>query len=241
MDDWKYAPAGDQGMTWRESVTSLRRESGLASSLLHLAWWQGIRCYLSVWHRLTIHGRENLPVKPPFVLVANHSSHLDALTLGAPLSWKLRDSVFPIAAGDVFFTNTATSTFSALLLNALPMWRKHCGPHALEELRRKMIEEPCGYILFPEGARSRDGALLPFKPGLGMLIAGTDVPVIPCHLHGCFHALPPGCKLPRPRRIAIHVGEPLSFADQPNNRAGWTEIAAQLSQAVTDLRPSSDK
>lgn len=237
MKDWNYTPSNDQGLTWNQSVTSLRRESGLFSTLLHVTWWQGIRLYFSVWHRLTVIGRENLPDRPPFVLVANHTSHLDALALGAPLSWKLRDRVFPIAAGDVFFTNPATSTFSALLLNALPMWRKHCGPHALGELRRKLVEEPCGYILFPEGGRSRDGKPLPFKPGLGMLIAGTEVPVVPCHLQGCHLALPAGRKAPRPVRITLRVGKPVCFSTCGNDRAGWTEVAAQLAQAVDELAP----
>lgn len=235
MDDWNYAPAKDQGMTWDQSVSSLRRESGLVSSLMHLMWWQGVRSYFSLWHRLAIVGGEHLPLKPPFVLIANHSSHLDALALGAPLSWKLRDCVFPVAAGDVFFSSTATSTLSALLLNALPMWRKHCGPHALDELRRRMVEEPCGYILFPEGARSRDGNLLPFKPGLGMLVAGTEVPVIPCHLDGCFRALPAGRIIPRPTRITLRVGQPIHFADHENNRAGWTSVATKLTAAVEQL------
>ena len=99
--------------------------------------------------------------------------------LAAPLPWRLRDRVFPIAAGDVFFETPMMSAFSAFFLNALPLWRKKCGPHALKELRDKLLEDPCVYVLFPEGARSRDGKMLPFKKGLGMLVAGTPVPVVP--------------------------------------------------------------
>ena len=51
------------------------------------------------------------------------------------------------------------------------------------------MEQACGYILFPEGTRSRDGVIKEFKCGLGMLVAGTDVPVIPCYLQGTFKAL----------------------------------------------------
>jgi 1-acyl-sn-glycerol-3-phosphate acyltransferase len=73
----------------------------------------------------------------------------------------------------------------------LPMWRKNCGSHALADLKQRLVEEPCGLILFPEGKRSRDGSLGPFKPGLGMLIASTNVPVVPCHVSGAFQAFPP--------------------------------------------------
>ena len=44
-----------------------------------------LRIYFAIAHRLTITGRENLPAHGPFVLAANHGSHLDALTLGATL------------------------------------------------------------------------------------------------------------------------------------------------------------
>ena len=168
-------------------------------------------------------------------MIANHTSHLDALLLAAALPCRLCDCVFPVAAGDVFFNTPAISLFSATLLNALPMWRKNCGPHALAELKKRLIEEPCGLILFPEGTRSRDGTLGPFKPGLGMLTAGTAVPVIPCHLSGAFQAFPPAARLPRPRKIRLRIGQPLVFDSVPNRRAGWEEIATRAQEAVRRL------
>lgn len=235
MRDWDLRPARDLGLRPGERHRSLRRESGLVSTGLHLAWWAAVGGYLKAWHRLTVDGREHIPRRPPFVLVANHSSHLDALVLASPLPWRLRDRIFPIAAGDVFFETPLLSAFSAGMLNALPMWRKRCGPHALAELRGRLLDEPCAYILFPEGARSRDGRMLPFKPGLGMLVAGTDVPVVPCRLEGCFEALLPGRRWPRPRRLRLRVGEPLTFADVPNDRAGWLHVAAETERRVNAL------
>src|SRR5262245_9485206 len=101
---------------------------------------------MATWHRLKVRGRRYLPRRPPFVLAANHQRHLDALVLASPLPWRLRDHIFPIAAGDVFFETPAMSAFSAFFLNALPMWRKKCGPHALLQLRQRLVEEPCAYI-----------------------------------------------------------------------------------------------
>lgn len=235
MDPWKLEPARDHGQRMSQTLRSLERENGLIATGLHIAWWSIVRGYLAVWHRLRIEGRENLPKQPPYVLVANHASHLDALVLAAPLPWRQRDRIFPIAAGDVFFETHAMSAFSAFFLNALPMWRKKCGPHALEQLRRRLVEEPCAYILFPEGARSRDGKLLPFKKGLGMLVAGTHVPVVPCALEGTFEALRPNQKVPRPRRIGLKIGSPLSFQEIENNRAGWEQVAAELEGAIRGL------
>jgi 1-acyl-sn-glycerol-3-phosphate acyltransferase len=77
--------------------------------------------------------------------------------------------------------------------------------------------------------------MAPFKPGLGMLVAGTDVPVVPCHLGGCFEALAPGRRCPRPRRIRVRVGEPLTFAAVANDRAGWVHVAAAAEERVRAL------
>jgi len=232
MEKWKLQPARDLGMPLQKSLKSLKRENGLISTGLHLAFWTGIRAYLKVWHRLSVHGLEHIPAKPPFVLVANHSSHLDALVLASRLSWRHRDRVFPIAAGDVFFDSPMTASFAALMLNALPMWRKKCSPHDLQELRERLIAEPCGYILFPEGTRSRDGSMTRFRPGIGALVAATEVPVVPCYLDGCFEALRPENKLPRLSRVTLTVGEPVTFAHVANDRDGWISIAAETEERV---------
>jgi 1-acyl-sn-glycerol-3-phosphate acyltransferase len=235
MEPWKLQPARDTGLTPGERFRSVRRESGLLESLAHHACFSLIRSYFAIAHRLTIVGREKLPPHAPFVLAANHCSHLDALALGAALTPRHRECAFPIAAGDVFFQTKVTSTFSAIMLNALPMWRKNCGPHALADLRDKLREEKAIFIIFPEGGRSRNGSMMPFKHGLGMLVAETNVPVVPCGLVGAFEALPPHRNFPRPVSIKLVIGDPLQFAATTNDRAGWSEIAASLESRVRGL------
>src|SRR6202012_4552083 len=117
---------------------------------------------------------ENLPTEMPFVLVANHSSHLDALVMGSMLPTKFRNAVFPIAAGVFFFETPVMTAFSAWMMNALPMWRKNAGRHAMQQLRERLVGEPCGYILFPEGTRTRTGEIGAFHAGIGILVAGTQ-------------------------------------------------------------------
>jgi len=236
MDDWQYKPAGDLGLKPTEGLRSLHREAGLAASITQAGWRTITQAYLRGYHRLRVEGLEHVPTKPSFVMVGNHTSHLDAITLAAALPWRLRRFAFPIAAGDVFFETPATALFSAMMLNALPMWRKSCGPHAMLQLRERLVAEPTIYVLFPEGTRSRDGNLGRFKPGLGMIVAGSDVPVVPCYLRGAHAACPPDRKLPRPLPLHLRIGPPLVFKDVPNERAGWQDIAAQLETAVTALR-----
>jgi 1-acyl-sn-glycerol-3-phosphate acyltransferase len=233
--EWKLEPAHDHGLPPGRAAASIEREPGLVAAGFHLFWCLIARAYLKAGHRLKVENRHRLPRRAPFVIVANHTSHLDALVIASALPWRITDRVFPVAAGDVFFHTKATSIFSATLINALPMWRKSCGPHALHALRQRLVSEPCGLILFPEGTRSRDGTLLAFKPGIGMLIAGTEVPVVPCRLRGCYEALPPHARMPRLRRIDLTIGEPLVFAGIPDDRDGWKRIAAALEGAVKEL------
>jgi 1-acyl-sn-glycerol-3-phosphate acyltransferase len=235
VEPWQLQPARDTGLTPAERFRSVRRESGLLESAAQQACFSALRIYFAIAHRLTIMGREKLPARGPFVLAANHCSHLDALVLGAALGPRHRERAFPIAAGDVFFQTNVTSTFSAIMLNALPMWRKNCGPHALADLRRKLQEEKAIFIIFPEGARTRTGSMMPFKHGLGMLVAETNVPVVPCGLIGTFEALPPNRKTPRPVKIKLVIGDRLQFALTANDRAGWSQIAQSVESAVHTL------
>ncbi|MEE8154126.1 MAG: lysophospholipid acyltransferase family protein [Phycisphaerales bacterium] len=237
MDEWRLEPARDLGLSTGQRLRSLQRESGLIETLARFAWWTAVRTYLTLAHRLSVTGREHIPAAPPFVLVANHCSHLDTLVLAASMRRLLWDRVFPIAAGDTFFETPIVAAFAAGLLNALPMWRRNCGSHALRELRQRLTSQPCAYILFPEGTRSRTGQMSRFRPGLGMIVAGTTVPVVPAFVNGTFAALDPDRRIPRPRKITVTIGEPLEFSKVSNTREGWNRIATQTETAVRTLSP----
>ncbi|MCZ6834951.1 MAG: lysophospholipid acyltransferase family protein [Planctomycetota bacterium] len=235
MDEWRYKSAGDFGMPMQHRLKSVRRESGLVSSLTSQAWWMSTTAYLRVYHRLSIRGQEHLPAKPPFIMIANHTSHLDILQLAAALPMRLRDCAYPIAAGDTFFETRVRRMFSWMMLGALPMWRKKSVRHAIEDLRNRMLEEPVVYLLFPEGTRTRTGEIGHFKPGLGMLVAGTDIPVVPCRLSGGFESMPPGAKIPRPRKLRVTIGEPRQYDSIVNERQGWNSIVSELEQVLKGI------
>src|SRR5436309_15019869 len=102
MEPWQLQPARDTGLTPSERFRSVRRESGLLESVAQQTSFSVLRIYFAIAHRLTIMGREKLPVHGPFVLAANHWSHLDALVLRAALSPRHRARPLSIAAGGVF-------------------------------------------------------------------------------------------------------------------------------------------
>lgn len=232
--EWQLRPTRDLGLPMAKRLASPQRELGLLATATRWCWQQSTRLYLRCFHRLSVAGLERLP-EPPFVLVANHASHLDALALSAMLPMRTADRTYPIAAGDTFFSSLPVSAFAAFAVNALPLWRKKATPEDLQTLRARLVEDRLVYILFPEGTRSRDGRMARFKPGMGALVAGSLVPVVPCFLDGAFAAWPPHRRLPRPRRLELRIGAPLSFAELPEGRDAWAAVAECCEAAVRRL------
>ena len=235
MEDWKHAPARDLELSGIEKHRSYQRESGWLSSATRLAWGICTRSVLMTWNRLSISGREHLPTKPPFMVVANHSSHLDAILLSTVIPLRWRNVHFPIAAKDVFFENETVATFAATVLNAMPLDRKALCRRALVDLKERLIRDECIFTLFPEGTRARDGQMCTFKAGIGMLVAGADVPIVPCYIEGAHTAMPPNSWLVRPKRISIRIGPTKNFAPLKNNREGWEMCAKELEESVRAL------
>jgi 1-acyl-sn-glycerol-3-phosphate acyltransferase len=232
MPDWQYKPASDHALPPLQRLRSERREPGFLSRWTHFLSVRGLRLWMRVYNRLQVVGAENLPRETPFIVVSNHSSHIDALVIAAILPREVLGDTFPIAAGDVFFDVPAIAAFASTVINALPMWRKKVGRHALDDLKARLHAGECGYILFPEGARTRDGKPQPFKPGVGMMVAGTPVPVVPCRLCGAWEAWKPMTIIPRPHKIRIEIHAAQVFADTPNTREGWEAVSESLRRAI---------
>ncbi|MBV8915919.1 MAG: 1-acyl-sn-glycerol-3-phosphate acyltransferase [Acetobacteraceae bacterium] len=236
---WELRPARDHGLSPAERLRSIAREPGLGGRTTVAAWRGLVAAYLRLFHRLEVEGRANLPGEPPFVMVANHASHLDALVLAVSLPRRLGGRAFALAAGDTFFTAGAKAAFAAYAVNALPVWRAKTSARDLRELRQRLHEDRSILILFPEGTRTRTGEMARFKPGIGALVAGTAVPVVPCYLAGAFAAWPPHRRLPRPGKLVLSIGTPLVFADAGKDRAGLNAVSAACEDAVRRLAPVS--
>lgn len=217
--EWKLRPARDIGLAPGERLRSLSRERGLVGLGLNAAWRGLLRLYLRLAHRLEVEGSERLP-EPPFVLIANHASHLDALVLAAALRGEAGRAAHALAAGEVFFGSGAGAAFAAYAINAMPIWRGRTQRGDLRLLRERLVEDRLVYILFPEGTRSRSGEMGPFQPGLAALLAGTQVPVVPCWIAGAHACWPPQRSWPRPGRLRLVIGTPIS---PEGERAAFTE------------------
>lgn len=194
-----------------------------------------VRPFLTLFIGLRVRGREHLPESGPFVLVANHASHLDTLSLLAlfPLA-RLRE-VRPVAAADYFERTRLTALVSRTLFNILPIRRRREDRQAGEDPLEPLLEALAAgqaLILFPEGTR-RSGAddVGEFKGGIAHLVERRPgLTVVPCWLANMGRTLPKGELVPVPFICRVSLGAPL----QPSGSRA--EVLATLEQAVRALR-----
>ena len=167
---------------------------------------------------LKCYGLEHIPQGKPYIIMPNHSSHLDTLTVITALE-KRAYRLWTLAARDYWFATRFQGWFAQTCLNALPIEREGNFTEFLQDLRtaNEVMAQNNGLLIFPEGTRSLDGNLQPFKPGiLSLLIYSPGVPVIPAYIDGTYSALPKGQNLPKKHPVRIIFGEPLTFPPE-----GW--------------------
>jgi len=235
VSDWQYQPTPDFDKTPADRLRMFPRHPDMLVYGVRFVLHALVRVWLRVYNRFRITGREHLPLDRPFVIVANHASHLDAICLLSALPLARIQKAYPAAAKDYFFTTLTKTAFFAVTMNAMPFDRRE-NPRESIDLCRELLATP-GHvlILFPEGTRSTTGELAPFKPGIGFLVAGTNVPVVPCYLDGAYRAWPKGAWIPRPRKLELRIGEPVTFAEVVSEKEGAKMIAAALQRAVEGL------
>jgi 1-acyl-sn-glycerol-3-phosphate acyltransferase len=235
MTEWSYDTAEDLDQPLVERLRRFPREPDMLMYGLRSVAALAMRGWLRLYHRLEIVGRENLLANDSFVIVANHTSHLDALCILAALPLRKLHRVFPAAARDYFFVSLPRMALAAVVVNALPFERSIQCRQSLALCRELLVNPGNVLILFPEGTRSTTGDVGEFRPGVGTLVAGTKVPVVPCNLAGAFAAWPKGRALPRPAGLRLTIGVPRSFATFPANKTGAERIALELRDAVIEL------
>lgn len=183
--------------------------------------WAGLRFQKLVYrHYFTVrvHGREHAPHNGPFIIAANHGSHLDMGLIKHALGYR---ELVSLAAKDYFFDDPLRRWFFSNFTNLLPFNRKAALKESLQSAGRVLAEGRV-LVLFPEGTRTTDGKMKDFKPSLGFLALNNSVPVLPVYLHGVFEAYPKGAWRPRRMTLAVSIGKPISHAALERAAAGYT-------------------
>jgi 1-acyl-sn-glycerol-3-phosphate acyltransferase len=162
---------------------------------------------------LNVRGRENLPLKGPAIIVANHNSHLDTAALISLFPLRLINKIRPVAAADYFMCNRFIRWFSLNIAGIIPLERRsrEVGQHVFSPAIQAFNSDSI-LIIFPEGTRGQPELMSKMKNGITRLLTECpDVPVIPVFCYGLGKALPKGEKILVPFFIDVFIGEPIRW------------------------------
>jgi 1-acyl-sn-glycerol-3-phosphate acyltransferase len=164
-------------------------------------------------------GRENVPLNGPVILASNHLSFIDSIAIPTVAPRK----VAYLAKAEYFTGSGITGWFSRTLFTALgtlPVEREtHRAAQAALDTALSVLERGGAFGIYPEGTRSRDGRLARGKTGVAWLALTADCPVVPVAVAGTDRVQPVGARWPRPRRISVTFGEPLTFPEERGQAA----------------------
>ena len=153
----------------------------------------------------------------PFILVANHSSHMDTPIILSALPRRLRKRTAVAAAADYFYRNRLVAWLVSLLFNTVPIERMGGGTKDSSHLD-KLLDDGWNLLLYPEGTRSRGSGLGRVRRGAAVLASHHNLPIVPIRVSGTAAAMPPGAVWPkrlrgrlfsRRHRVEVAFGEPI--------------------------------
>jgi 1-acyl-sn-glycerol-3-phosphate acyltransferase len=140
----------------------------------------------------------------PFILAANHSSHVDTIAILSSLPSEVRKRTFVAAAKDYFFNNFRFA-WARYLFNLIPADRRG-GLLSLRRTVSSVVQKKGAVVMFPEGTRSRDGNIKPFKQGLGYVASTLNIPVLPVYISGGCAIMNANQFFPCSGEITVHFG-----------------------------------
>lgn len=200
-------------------------------------WWAlskaVVLTFCRLYFRLRIEGRSNVPKSGPVLLVANHASYVDPPLVGITAG---RWVAFLAQAG-------------LARLGPLRWWLRQMGVTLIDRnapskdalrLVAECLAKGEAVGIFPEGTRSTDGSVGPFRNGVEFLVRRTGAAVVPIGLDGNHRAFPRKAWLPRPRKLIVRYGEVMT-AEQVLAPGGVELLRARVAAlANAPLRVSTE-
>jgi 1-acyl-sn-glycerol-3-phosphate acyltransferase len=221
-------------------VTPVREEIAPWMAALAAAFRVG----LAGLTRVRVEGAvDEIPRTGPVIIAANHSSNLDVPVLGSSLMPRI---------GRRFQWLGKKELFDWPIVGWVA---RNGGVHAIDRsaadvdafrLAARILEEGHVLFVFPEGTRSRDGALGEGKDGVAVLALRTGAPIVPVGVTGSYERWPRGQKLPHPGgRVTARVGSPFRLADELppdlDRRAAKTAATDLIMRRIAALLPERQR
>jgi 1-acyl-sn-glycerol-3-phosphate acyltransferase len=184
--------------------------------------------------RIRFEGVEHVPRTGPVLITPNHVSFMDPILVTIPVRRALH-----YMALEPFFRVRGLGVLMRWA-RAFPIQEGEIDNPAVRRALRVLRQgEPL--VIFPEGGRSPDGRLQPFRPGAFRLALATGAPVVPVTIVGAFDAWPPQRRLPRPGRITITYHAPLAGSSLPpdaDRRARPELLMALARERIASVLPA---
>jgi long-chain acyl-CoA synthetase len=158
-------------------------------------------------YRLRVEGLPSVPRHGPLILASNHCSYFDAFILSAALPHAVAQQIFYL--GYEWFFRHPILAWWGRGVHVIPVDMDNYLVRALQA-STLILRQGKVLCIFPEGERSADGAVRPFRKGAGILARELRVPLLPAYIAGSFRAWPRGQALPRTCPIRVRFGPPVT-------------------------------
>ena len=195
-------------------------------------YWSRFCCAIALV-RVKVRGRENIDRKTSYVFTANHQGAFDIWSVYGYLNHnfifmmkKELESIFMVGwacrkAGHVYVDDQNISNIR----------------HTIAEAEQK-LKGGRSMVIFPEGSRSWDGKMIPFKRGAFMLAAEFKLPVVPITIDGSFKAMPRFTYNICPTTITLTIHPPILPGE---NGFNTKRLMAECKEAIESALPEQDK
>jgi 1-acyl-sn-glycerol-3-phosphate acyltransferase len=208
-----------------------------ASAAGSLCFERFCRAFFRWYCPLRVEATQHLP-NAPFLLCSNHNSHADSAVLMTASGRDFRSFAL-IGASDYFFHSRRLRWAVSPLMNVIPIDREP-GAKSLSACLatcRQFVQHTGGsLILYPEGTRSQDGKMQPFKSGAALFAIELDVPIVPAYIEGTHHILPKGHYLPRAGPVTVRFGEPVKLAPLQSEEPARERRRRAVEQIAQSIR-----
>lgn len=166
-------------------------------------------------YEFKVTGLENIPKQGNYIISSNHINNLDPIWLLAAMEGYVDLEKCGCLAEVHLYEQKATRKLFKTM-GSIPVERSGNTVPAMNRCK-ECLQEGLTLVIFPEGARSRDGSMLPFKNGVAKLAIESGKPILPIGMDGGFEIFPRHKKWPRIRdwkrkkklELKIRIGAPI--------------------------------
>ena len=179
--------------------------------------------------RVVVEGVENVHMNEPQVFASNHQSWFDVFALSAVIPKRYRF----VAKKELERIPIFGRAWKAAGHISIDRGDRGSAIRSLELGGELIRRDNSSVVIFPEGTRSWDGALLPFKKGAFMLALHTGVDIVPVGIFGSRSILPKGGWRLRSGTIIVHFGKPIVPANYVNDRESLiADVRAEVQELM---------